>query len=100
MAEADAAVKLELPSDSEAALNEMPTGNEKYGWQLHEVQGSKVPARVEMRGNWEPPELDGRSLKDGSRGGVYELEGSEPLQQVAREDARRQEGRTRFSWER
>jgi hypothetical protein len=97
--EVDAAAKLELPSDSEAALNEMPTGNEKYGWHPHEVQGSKVEHRVEMRGGWEPPELDGRSLKDGSRGGVYELEGSEPIQQAPREDAR-QEGRTRFSWER
>ncbi|KAH0385488.1 acid protease, partial [Aureobasidium melanogenum] len=87
-AEVDAAVKLELPSDSEAALNEMPTGTEKYGWHAHEVQGSKVQPRVEMRGGWEPPELDGRSLKDGTRGGVYELQGSEPLQQPLREGAR------------
>lgn len=98
-AEVDATVKLELPSDSEAALNEMPTGNEKYGWHPHEVQGSKVQPRVEMRGGWEPPELDGRSLKDVTRGNVYELEGCEPVQHPPREDAR-QEGRARFSWER
>jgi hypothetical protein len=101
--EADAAVKLELPSDSEAALNEMPTGNEKYGWQTYEVQGSKVEDRVEMRGGWEPPELDGRSLKGGAggggtRGNVYELEGCEPVRQAPRDT--RQEGQTRFSWER
>jgi hypothetical protein len=98
--EADAAVKTELPSDSEAALNEMPTGNEKYGWQSYEVQGSKVQDRVEMRGGWEPPELDGRSLKGGAaRGNVYELEGCEPVQQAPREVARHG-GRSRFSWER
>ncbi|KAH0362418.1 acid protease, partial [Aureobasidium melanogenum] len=97
-AEVDAVVKLELPSDSEAALNEMPTGAEKYGWQPHEVQGSKVEPRIEMRGGWEPPELDGRSLKDGTRGGVYELQGSEPVQQSSRGDAR-QNGRNRFSWD-
>lgn len=97
-AEVDAAVKLELPSDSQAALNEMPTGHEKYGWHAHEVQGSKVQPRVEMRGGWEPPELDGRNLKDGTRGGVFELEGSEPVQHPPSET--RQEGRTRFSWER
>jgi hypothetical protein len=95
--EADATVKTELPSDSEAALNEMPTGNEKYGWHPHEVQGSKVQDRVEMRGGWEPPELDGRSLKgSGTRGNIYELEGCEPVQQAPRENTR-QEGRTRFS---
>ncbi|KAG9997143.1 acid protease, partial [Aureobasidium melanogenum] len=91
-AEVDATVKLELPSDSEAALNEMPTGTEKYGWHPHEVQGSKVQPRVEMRGGWEPPELDGRSLKDGTREGVYELQGSEPLHQPTREGTR-QDGR-------
>lgn len=105
-AEVDARPKLELPSDSEAALNEMPTGREKYGWVgPQEVQGSKVQARVEMRGGWEPPELDGRSVKNmvGGRGAVYELEGSEPVmpqQQRGREAGREEESRPRFSWER
>jgi hypothetical protein len=71
-AEVDAALKPELSADTE--LNEMPASNQKYGWQSYEVQGSKVQPTVEMRGGWEPPELDGKSLKDGSRGGVHELE--------------------------
>ncbi|KAI5205963.1 acid protease [Aureobasidium subglaciale] len=96
--EVDAAVKMELPSDSEAALNEMPAGTEKYGWQPYEVQGSNVQSRVEMRGGWEPPELDGRSLRSGTRGGIYELEGSEPVQQQP--PPREGDGRNRFSWER
>ncbi|THX53486.1 acid protease [Aureobasidium pullulans] len=110
-AEVDARPKLELPSDSEAALNELPTGGEKYGWVgPQEVQGSLVERRVEMRGGWEPPELDGRGVK-GAGGGrmVYELEGSEPVlpqqqQQRGREgqgqQREREEERPRFSWER
>jgi hypothetical protein len=34
----------------------------------------------------------------GARGNVYELEGCEPVQQAPRDV--RQEGQTRFSWER
>ena len=109
-AEVDVRPKLELPSDSEAALNELPTGGEKYGWVgPQEVQGSLVERRVEMRGGWEPPELDGRGVK-GAGGGrmVYELEGSEPVlpqqQQRGREgqgqQREREEERPRFSWER
>lgn len=99
-AEVDAAVKLELPSDSEAALNEMPTGNEKYGWVAHEVPGAEVRAPGELRGNWEPPELDGR-VKDRIRSGVFELDGSEPVQRArsrSRGGVARVE-RNRFSWE-